>query len=410
MNPCPLKAGIGATKKRMTPGIVTDPDVVRFAAWISVWGRWFIWFVGLSQTVYRPSLWYPEDVEYLVMFILVFTVNGIVHHRLLTNRAVTLRWLLLLSAVDVTVITFGVVIGGGLPSYIFVAYYPALAILAIVFSSILLSVAWTTTVGVIYLLVCLVSGSGLDLEAGEEKVLFSRLAMMYAIVIGIGLISRFERIRWQAAVSRERWMRRERVELSQRIHDTTAQTAYMIGLGIHRIRKLAGESNKELTAALEATYALSRTAMWEMRGPIDEGQIVDGRELGRVLWTHCATFEKITAIPTEMSQSGEERPLAAAVRTGLYAIAHNALTNAFLHAEASKVQVHLSFETDRIRLSVSDNGVGLPNDYADRGRGFLGMEADAERMGGVLTVENVGGQGGTCVTCVVPLHNDDGGS
>ena len=388
----------------MILGIVTDPDVVRFAAWISVLGRWSIWVVGLSQTVYRPSLWYPEDVEYLVMFILVFTVNGIVQYRLLTNRAVNLRWLLLLSAVDVAVITLGVVIGGGLSSYIFVAYYPALAILAVVFSSILLSLAWTTTAGVVYLWVCLVADSGLDVEAGEEKVLFSRLAMMYAIVIGIGLISRFERIRWQAAVSRERQMRKERVELSQKIHDTTAQTAYMIGMGIHRARELAGESNQDLTAALEATYALSRSAMWEVRGPIDEGQLVDGRELGRVLWTHCATFETITAIPTEMSQSGDEPPLAAEVRTGLFAIAHNALTNAFLHAGASKVQVRLRFEPDRISLSVSDDGKGLPADYAVRGRGFRGMAAGAERMGGTLGVQSVKQEGGTTVTCDVPFQ------
>ena len=389
----------------MILGIVTDPDVVRFAAWISVLGRWSIWVVGLSQTVYRPSLWYPEDVEYLVMFILVFTVNGIVQYRLLTNRAVNLRWLLLLSAVDVAVITLGVVIGGGLSSYIFVAYYPALAILAVVFSSILLSLAWTTTAGVVYLWVCLVADSGLDVEAGEEKVLFSRLAMMYAIVIVTGLISRFERIRWQAAVSRERQMRNERVELSQKIHDTTAQTAYMIGMGIHRARELAGESNQDLTAALEATYALSRSAMWEVRGPIDEGQLVDGRELGRVLWTHCATFETITAIPTEMSQSGDEPPLAAEVRTGLFAIAHNALTNAFLHAGASKVQVRLRFEPDRISLSVSDDGKGLPADYAVRGRGFRGMAAGAERMGGTLGVHSVKQEGGTTVTCDVPFQN-----
>ena len=35
----------------------------------------------------------------------------------------------------------------------------------------------------------------------------------------------------------ERQLRQERIELSQTIHDTTAQTAYMIGLGIHRAQE-----------------------------------------------------------------------------------------------------------------------------------------------------------------------------
>ena len=262
---------------------------------------------------------------------------------------------------------------------------------------------------VAYAIACLSVDSGLDLDAGNDKVLMARLAMMYTLVLGIGLIARFERIRWQTAMSRERQLRRERIELSQTIHDTTAQTAYMIDLGIHRIRKLTGESNEELMAALDATSDLSRSAMWEVRGPIDAGHILEGRELGRVLWSHCATFERITGVHTEMSQSGTEPPLTTETRSRLFSIAHNALTNAFLHARPARVEVRLSFEADLIRLSVSDNGVGLPDDYAERGRGFKGMREDAEKMGGTLIVESGIGAGGTTIACVVPHRSDQRG-
>ena len=148
---------------------------------------------------------------------------------------------------------------------------------------------------------------------------------------------------------------------------------------------------------------LSRSAMWEMRGPIDAGHIVEGRELGRVLWSHCATFERITGIPAEVSQSGDEPPLSMETRTRLFSIAHNALTNAFLHSRTGRVEVRLDFETERIRLSVSDDGVGLPADYDDRGRGFNGMRSDAEVLDGTLTVESAGDGSGTTITCAVPL-------
>ena len=299
-------------------------------------------------------------------------------------------------------ITTGIVIGGGFKSFIFLAYYPALAVLAVVFSSFWLSFAWTTTAAVVYVVVCLIVGSGLDLDAGNDKVLVARLAVMYMMVLGISFITRFERIRWQTAVSRERQLQQERIEVSQTIHDTAAQTAYMIGLGIHRARKLAGESNGELVAALDATATLSRSAMWELRRPIDAGRIFEGRELGPVLWSHCATFEKITAVPAKMCQSGTEPPLAIETRTRLFSIAHNALTNAFLHARPGRVEVLLDFKADQIRLSVSDDGVGLPADYAERGRGFNGMRADAAAMGGMLIVEGDEGEGGTTITCVVP--------
>ena len=82
----------------------------------------------------------------------------------------------------------------------------------------------------------------------------------------------------------------------------------------------------------------------------------------------------------------------------------DALTNAFLHAGAGRVEVRLDFGADCIRLSVSDDGVGLPDDYAERGRGFRGMRADAERLGGRLIVETGGLNGGTTVTCTTPYR------
>ena len=105
-------------------------------------------------------------------------------------------------------------------------------------------------------------------------------------------------------MNRERQVQQERIEFSQEVHDTTAQTAYLISLGIHRARELVGKSDEELVAALDATAALSRSAMWELRRPIDAGHIFEGRELGRVLWSHCATFEKITAVPAGCRSRG----------------------------------------------------------------------------------------------------------
>ena len=397
-----LRADFETITRRFPSTEWTDPDVVLYATWVSVWGRWFIWAAGVFLLAYRPSFWYPEDAEYLLISVLLFMTNGIVHFRLLTKRPVTWRWLFFLCGMDVALTTVAVVINGGFNSFIFLAYYPALAMFAVVFSSIRLNVAWTTMVAIVYVAVCLTVGAGLDIDAGNDKVLIARLAVLFTIVLGINLITRFERARWQNAVEKERHLQNERVEMSQAIHDTTAQTVYMIGLGIHRVRELAGESNRELTAALEATSALSRSAMWELRRPIDGGHIFEGRELGQVLWSLSATFEKITAVPARMSQSGIEPSLSWETRTLLFSIAHNALTNAFLHAHPSRVEVRLDFEAHSIRLSVSDDGVGLPNDYENLGLGFKGMSAAAERMGGVLEVESGEGRGGTTITCIVP--------
>ena len=396
---------VPAIRKRLEWLVRTDPDVVRHAVRVSVWGRWYIWLVGAVMLARRPDLWYPEDIGFVFLNVSLAAINGVMHYRLLTNRPVTWRWMLALSAMDIALITANIAVGGRFDNLIFVGYYPALAIFAVAFSSLRLILAWVTATAVAYSLVIVMAGPGLDFEVGQDHVFVGRLSVMYLVAVGVSLIVRFERSRRLAAMARERQAHQERIELSQAIHDTTAQTAYMIGLGIEGAMKLAGDSNPRLVERLEATAALSKSAMWELRRPIDMGRIFEGRELARVLGAHTATFAKITAVPAETVQSGQEPPLSTEVRTGLFSIAHNALANAFLHAQAGRVEVRLDFEADGIRLSVSDNGVGLPEDYAERGRGFSGMETDAERMGGRLIVESGGPDGGTTITCVVPLES-----
>ena len=176
---------MGAIQKWVVAGALTDPDVILYAAWISVWGRWFVWLIGVFLLAYRPGFWYPEDIELLLLHVLLLSANSLVHHRLLTNRPVTWRWMLFLCAMDITLITAYIVIGGGFSSFIFLAYYPALAVFAAVFPSSRLTLAWTTAIAVAYAAVCLMVGSGLDLGAGREKALVARLAAMYTIVLGI---------------------------------------------------------------------------------------------------------------------------------------------------------------------------------------------------------------------------------
>ena len=398
-------ARLGAElRERFLRAVRADPDVMLYAARVSVWARWLGWLVGVFQLAYRPGLWYATDKEYLFLSVPLLAFNGFVHYRLRRDRAVTWRWLFFLSGMDIALITAIVIIGGDFHLFSYVTYYPALALFAVVFPSLWLSLAWATMAGAIYAVASLAVGPGLDFDAGQEKALFARVVAMYAIVATVSLIARFERIRRQESVERERELRRERIELSQAIHDTAAQTAYMIGLGIHKAVKLAGGANEELTSTLAATASLSKAAIWELRRPIDEGHLFEGRELGRVLWSHIETFERVASVPAEMLLSGTEPSLAVKTRAGLFSIAHNALTNAFLHAGAGRVEVRLDFGVDGIRLSVSDDGVGLPDDYAERGRGFRGMRADAERLGGRLIVDTGGLNGGTTVTCETPYR------
>ena len=236
-------------RNRLERLVRADPDVVRHAVRVSVWGRWFIWLVGAGMLARRPDLWYPEEIGFVFLSASLAVVNGVVHHRLLTNRPVTWRWMLALSAMDIALITANIAVGGRFDNLIFVTYYPALTIFAVAFSSTWLILAWVTVAAVAYFLVSVMVGPGVDIELGQDHVLLARVSVMYLVAVAISLIVRFERIRRLAAMAREWQAHQDRIELSQAIHDTTAQTAYMIGLGIEGAIKLAGDSDPKLGGA-----------------------------------------------------------------------------------------------------------------------------------------------------------------
>ena len=62
-----LKTGMDAIRKRVATDALSDPDVVLYAARVSVWGRWFVWLVGVFLLAYRPKFWYPGGIELLTI-------------------------------------------------------------------------------------------------------------------------------------------------------------------------------------------------------------------------------------------------------------------------------------------------------------------------------------------------------
>ena len=390
-----------------------DLDDLRYSIRISVWVRWFVVIAWLVQLNYRANFDHPSYFAHTLFAVLALALNWYIHYRIETDRTVTWRWALALSVVDAAGITAGLTISGGFSNTFFVLYYPALAMFAVVFTSFRLSLIAVTLVALVYTTLSLVIAPGIDFGLEEEKVLFTRIVGMYAVVAAVNLVSRFERVRRREAVEREQELQRERIEMSQTIHDTMAQSMYMIGLGLETIREIAEARNEEdqdqLIARIEATHGLSRSMMWALRHSIDIGAIFEGRELNRVLRSHTSTFTTISSIPAELVQTGEEPYLPAVTRGLLFSIAHNAMTNALRHASAGRVTLALDFGEDRLRMSISDDGTGLPEDYASRGHGFRNMQVDAERMGGSLEVTPGDSGSGTTVTCEVPYNANRGG-
>jgi signal transduction histidine kinase len=94
------------------------------------------------------------------------------------------------------------------------------------------------------------------------------------------------------------------------------------------------------------------------------------------------------------------------VETIAYRVAQEALTNVVKHANAKNVAVLVRRDKHELRLTVTDDGQGVPEEHVPHdgpgGYGIVGMHERAALVNGRLTIEP-GPRTGTTVTLVVPL-------
>jgi two-component system sensor histidine kinase UhpB len=96
--------------------------------------------------------------------------------------------------------------------------------------------------------------------------------------------------------------------------------------------------------------------------------------------------------------------LGPSVALAIYRVVQEGLINALRHAQATRVEVAVSAGADRIAVSVRDDGVGLPADWARAGHfGLRGLAERVAQLGGTFSVAN-GAAGGVELGAAIPLE------
>jgi signal transduction histidine kinase len=117
----------------------------------------------------------------------------------------------------------------------------------------------------------------------------------------------------------------------------------------------------------------------------------------------CERFTERTRIPVTYTSNYNQR-LPEPLETHLFRIAQEALTNIARHSSATSGTVNLEVESDSVRLSISDNGIGLSPRPEDKraSLGMVGMRARARQVKGELKVSNRK-EGGVSIEVEAPL-------
>jgi signal transduction histidine kinase len=111
---------------------------------------------------------------------------------------------------------------------------------------------------------------------------------------------------------------------------------------------------------------------------------------------------KLFEITCRFKSEGNIPSLDANTSRQLYKIAQEAVTNAIKHGKARQVAIDLSNGSDRLLLTIRNDGLVFPSVVAQNpGMGLRIMNYRATLVGATLEVKP-GSPGGTVVTCAVP--------
>ncbi len=212
------------------------------------------------------------------------------------------------------------------------------------------------------------------------------------------------RVTWQMLENQEETARR----FSHELHDELGQSLTAI---------------KANLAAHIQVHPSERQQWRDCLGLVDEA-IENVREMSRLLHPRVLDdFGLVAALQSMVERLAQhtgleiqfdtnvDRRLPLDTATSLYRIAQEALTNVVRHANASAATVRLWREDGRVSLSISDNGVGLPEfGPATRdGLGLAGIAARARHSGGAFEIGQAE-DGGARIRVDVPVkgYYDDG--
>ncbi len=196
----------------------------------------------------------------------------------------------------------------------------------------------------------------------------------------------------------------DRERIARDLHDVVIQRLFATGLQLQSAARLARpEAADRINSAvddLDTTIRDIRAAIFELRSPAAPTLQADLR----------ANVDAAAASLGFRPQLRLDGPVDSAVPDALrghfLAVLREALSNVVKHANASTVSVLVSVDAEMLRLTVADNGDGVPGGY-DELSGLANMRHRAEQLAGTFTVEP-NTPSGTVVTWTVPIPADPG--
>ncbi len=207
----------------------------------------------------------------------------------------------------------------------------------------------------------------------------------------------------------------ERQRIARELHDETGQALTAIGLGLRAAGTTLRQDVDKAGSTLHQLEGLAAHSLDELQRLIADlrPSHLDDLGLGAALRWYGGEVQDRTSLEVHVEIEGDKQEISPEVKTGLFRVAQEALTNVVKHSGARTATVRLSFSSEYITLEVMDDGSGFDTqimslDSRRPSLGLMGMEERAKEMGGRFYLQSRPGEG-TRVEVVIPYPDESEG-
>ena len=177
--------------------------------------------------------------------------------------------------------------------------------------------------------------------------------------------------------------------MAREIHDSLGHYLTAIKVQLEAADRLLQGRPEEAQARVRRAKSLASEALSEVRRSLRALKPLAVEERSRTDALRALVGSYEGAGPrVSFGVVGEERKLPPEAELVLYRALQEGLTNALRHSGASRVGATLAFEPGRVRLSVADDGDGVPDGAPQEGFGLSALRQRAGALGGALRAGN----------------------
>ncbi|MEL6929019.1 MAG: sensor histidine kinase [Cyanobacteria bacterium J06600_6] len=199
-----------------------------------------------------------------------------------------------------------------------------------------------------------------------------------------------QKLREYALKAEDRATVNERNRIAREIHDSLghALTAQSIQLN-NAIAFWQSEPQKAYQFLLESK-TLVATALREIRYSVAtlRSDPLQSQTLEKAIATLLQEFSQRTGITPHYATSDAEITVSSEVKTAVYRIIQEALTNIVKHSEAQQVSVKLRSSSQCLKIIVADDGRGFDPQQNLTGMGLQGIRERANALNGYLVISS----------------------